>query len=136
MQFVINNWHLFVALIVVLALLFAGPVKQMIYGIASIPIARAVQLVNHESGVIVDVRESNEYKEGHIPRAINLPLSAFPAKLKELEKYKQKPVILCCASGSRSMRSAMMLRKHGFTSVHNLSGGLTAWKNENLPTET
>lgn len=136
MQFVINNWYLFVALVIVLSLLFGGPIKQMVYGVGNIPIARAVQLVNHESGVIVDVRETNEYKEGHIPRAINVPLSVLPGRLGELEKYKQKPVIVCCATGNRSLRSALMLRKQGFGSVHNLAGGMAAWKNENLPTES
>jgi len=135
-QFVIHNWYLFVALVVVLGLLFAQTIKQMVYGVGSIPIGRAVQLVNHESGVIVDVREPDEFKQGHIPRAINLPLSALATRVKELEKYKEKPVILCCASGQRSARSALMLRKQGFNSVHNLAGGLTAWKNDNLPVET
>lgn len=136
MQFVINNWYLFVALVVVLYLLFAAPIKQAMYGIASIPVARAIQMVNRDAGVIVDVREPDEYKQGHIPRAINVPLSALPTRLKDIEKYKQKPVILCCASGQRSARSALVLRKHGFNSVHNLAGGISAWKNENLPTET
>lgn len=136
MQFVINNWYLFAALVVILAMLFAGPIRQSLSGVGSVAIAQAVQLINRESGVIVDVREPAEYEAGHIPRAINIPLGALDQRLKELDKYKQRPVILCCRSGQRSGQAAVALRKHGFISVHNLNGGLLAWEKENLPTET
>lgn len=136
MQFVVNNWYLFLALFVVLFLLLAGPIRQSLFGVNSVPIAQAVQLVNRQSGVIVDVREPNEFKDGHIPRALNLPLSALKTRLTELEKYKNKPVVLCCASGQRSAQAAIALRKHGFSSVHNLNGGFRAWQRDNLPIES
>lgn len=136
MQFVINNWYLFAALVVILAMLFAGPIRQSLSGVGSVAIAQAVQLINRESGVIVDVREPAEYAAGHIPRALNIPLGALNDRLKELEKYKQRPVIVCCRSGQRAGQAAVALRKHGFISVHNLNGGLLAWEKENLPTET
>lgn len=136
MQFVINNWYLFAALIVILAMLFAGPIRQSLSGVGSVAIAQAVQLINRESGVIVDVREPAEYAAGHIPRALNIPLGTLNDRLKELDKYKQRPVIVCCRSGQRAGSAAVTLRKHGFISVHNLNGGLLAWEKENLPTET
>lgn len=135
MHFVTNNWYLFVALFVVLFMLLGAPLRQAMLGIASIPSSQAVQLINRQSGVVVDVREADEYKTGHIPRAINLPLSTLSTHLNELQKFKDKPVILCCRSGQRSARAAVMLRKNGFNQVHNLSGGLLAWQKENLPTE-
>lgn len=136
MAFVIKNWYLFAALAIILAMLFAGPLRQMLSGVASVPIGQAIQLVNRQNGVIIDVREADEFKSGHIPKAVNAPLSVLSTKLKELEKYKNKPVVLCCRSGQRSGQAALQLRKQGFTSVHNLSGGLLAWQKENLPTET
>lgn len=136
MQFVINNWYLFLALIVVLSMLIGGPIRQSLLGISSIPIAQAIQLVNRQSGIIVDVREPDEFKGGHIPRAINVPLSALNSRINELEKYKNKPVIVCCRSGQRSAQAAVSLRKQGFNTVHNLSGGFSAWQRDNLPTET
>lgn len=136
MQFVINNWYLFVALVVILALLFAGPIRQSLSGVGSVAIAQAVQLLNRESGVLLDVREPAEYAAGHIPRALNIPLSTLGERVKELDKYKQRPVIVCCRSGQRAGQAAVALRKRGFVSVHNLHGGLLAWEKENLPIET
>lgn len=136
MQFVIDNWYLFLALVVVLSMLIGGPIRQSLLGISSIPIAQAIQLVNRQSGIIVDVREPDEFKSGHIPRAINVPLSTLKSRVNELEKYKDKPVIVCCRSGQRSAQAAVSLRKQGFNTVHNLSGGFSAWQRDNLPTET
>ena len=135
MHFVVNNWYLFVALFGVLFMLVGAPLRQAMLGIASIPSSQAVQLINRQSGIVVDVREAEEFKSGHIPRALNLPLSGLATRLNELQKFKDKPVILCCRSGQRSARAAVMLRKNGFNQVHNLSGGLLAWQKENLPTE-
>ncbi len=136
MQFVVHNWYLFVALAVILFLLFAGPVRQTMLGIANIPASQAVQLINRQAGVLVDVREPEEFKSGHIPRALNLPLSMLSTRLGELQKYKDKPVVLYCRSGQRSARAAMLLRRSGFNTVHNLHGGILAWQKDNLPTES
>lgn len=136
MQFVIDNWYLFAALAVVLYLLLAGPVRQRIYGVNTVSPANAVRLVNHHSGVIVDVREPAEFQSGHIPKALNLPLSQLPSRVEELGKFRDKPVILCCQSGNRSARASLVLGKKGFKSVHNLAGGVSAWRTDNLPLES
>ncbi len=135
MQFVLNNWYLFVALIVVLALLIAPNVMQWLYGVKSLSPAQAVLLVNRESGVFVDVAEPTEYKAGHIPNAINAPLSLLGQGAAPLDKYKQRPVVVIARSDNRALKAATVLRKRGFTSVYLLAGGLTAWAKENLPLE-
>ena len=135
MQFVINNWYLFVALGVILFLLAAGPLSQYIHGVKNANTTQTVQLLNHEDGVVVDVCEPKEFQAGHVPKAINLPLSTLANRLRELDKYKNKPVIVACRSGNRSMKGAVILRKHGFATVYNLSGGLLAWEKDNLPVE-
>lgn len=134
-QFVINNWYLFVALGVILFLLAVGPISQQIYGIKNANAAQTVQLLNRENAVVVDVREPKEFSAGHIPNAINLPLSSLKDRLRDLDKYKNKPVIMSCRSGNRSQKGAVILRKHGFPTVYNLSGGLLAWERDNLPVE-
>jgi len=134
-NFVVNNWYLFAGLAVV-SILLAGPtLSRLLHGVQNVGASRAVALVNHESGVLVDVREPAEYGNGRIPRAILLPLSRFKDSLTELEKFKNRPVVLYCRSGRRSGRAAVLLRKHGFASVHNLAGGIQAWQGENLPVE-
>jgi rhodanese-related sulfurtransferase len=54
--------------------------------------------------------------------------------VKELERFKEKPVIVSCATGNRSGSAAAVLRKHGFTNVVNLAGGIAAWQQAGLPT--
>lgn len=135
MQFVLNHWYLFLALAVVLVLLLAGPLTRLLHGIKLLSPNEAVLLVNRENGVLVDVCEPNEYREGHIPRAVNLPLSQLKEHLDELEKYKQRPVVLSCRSGNRSIKAAIMLKRQGFAKVYSLAGGLLAWQRENLPVE-
>ena len=135
MQFVINNWYLFAGLAVVLALLVWPTLQQLLHGITSVGVNQALQLVNHQKGVLVDVREPAETQNGRIPNSVLLPLSGLQQRLAELEKFKQRPVVLYCRSGQRSSRAAVLLRKHGFASVYNLAGGIQAWQTENLPIE-
>lgn len=135
MQFVINNWYLFLALAIILALLIGPSLSQRRYGIRSVNPAEAVLLINRESAVVVDVCEPNEYAAGHVPSAVNAPLSSLDKHLKALEKHRHKPVVVACRSGNRSLRAAVMLRKHGFEKVYSLAGGLTAWQRDNLPLE-
>lgn len=135
MQFVLNNWYLFLGLVVVLFMLFADPLRQRLLGIANIPVSQAIQLINRQNGVVVDVREPNEFSTGHIPNATNIPLGNIAGRVNELKKFKDKPIVVCCRSGHRSARAAAILRKNGFASVHNLAGGMLAWQGDNLPTE-
>ena len=134
-QFVINNWYLFVALAVILFLLAAGPLSQQMHGIRNAHSAQAIQLLNREHGVVVDVCEPKEFSAGHVPNAINLPLSSLKDRLRDLEKHKNKPIIVSCRSGNRSLKGAVILRRHGFATVYNLAGGLQAWERDNLPLE-
>lgn len=134
-QFVIENWYLFVALGVILFLLASGPISQRMHGIKTANAAQAVQLLNRENGVVIDVSEPKEFNAGHIPNAVNLPMSSLKDRLKDLEKHKDKPIIVNCRSGNRSLKGAVMLRKHGFATVYNLAGGLQGWERDNLPVE-
>ncbi|GIV42225.1 MAG: sulfurtransferase [Vicingaceae bacterium] len=80
-----------------------------------------------ESGaIIVDVRTPAEYKQGHAKKSINIPLQSIEGKAKEL-KAKNKPVIVCCASGMRSAQAKAILQKHGIE-VYNAG----AWNNLNF----
>lgn len=134
-QFIIHNWYLFVALVVILFLLATGPITQYLHGVKNANAAQTVQLLNREGGVVVDVCEPKEFTSGHIPSAINLPLPSLKDRLRELEKYKNKPVIVTCRAGNRSVKGAVILRQHGFPTVYSLSGGLQAWEKDNLPLE-
>lgn len=132
--FVIAHWYLFLALVIVGGLLAAGSALDAASADQKVTGPEAVQILNRKAAVVVDVREPNEFTSGHIARAINIPLGQVATRSQELKKYKEKPIIVCCASGARSARAAAILRKEGFADVRNLAGGLSAWRSANLPT--
>jgi rhodanese-related sulfurtransferase len=134
-DFVIRHWELFLALVVVLGLLLAGPITQFLLGVKKISPAQAILLVNRQDGVVMDVCEAHEFRAGHIPNAVNVPLSGLKARIKDLEKYRNKPIVVSCRSGNRSVKGAMILRRFGFPVVYSLSGGLVAWQRDHLPVE-
>lgn len=74
---------------------------------------------------LVDVRSPGEFSSGHIPGAINVPVGELGAHLKKLGE-KDKPVIVYCASGTRSAMARSVLRNMGFAQVFNL-GAMTRW---------
>ena len=93
----------------------------------------AVQLINHQDALVLDVREDVEYDAGHIADARHIPVGKIEGRLQELEKFKSKPIVVVCRSGMRSNRACSVLRKHGFTDVRNLAGGINAWQQASLP---
>ena len=95
--------------------------------------AQATQLINSEDAVVIDVRTEGEYKAGHILNAENIALADLDGQLGKLEKYKSHPVIMTCRAGQQSNTAAGILRKAGFTKVHNLAGGIMAWQEASLP---
>jgi rhodanese-related sulfurtransferase len=92
-----------------------------------------VNLVNKEGAIVLDVRDSKEFAAGHIVDAVNVPHTVLESRLSELEKYKEKPVTIVCKMGQHAGTAGAMLRKAGFASVSRLSGGMTEWRNQNLP---
>jgi rhodanese-related sulfurtransferase len=98
-------------------------------------VVEAVQLINRKDAVIVDVREPNEFKSGHIPHARNIPFDQIKDRRKELEKLKNKPLLLVCQTGSRSAQACGGLLKDGFAQIVALSGGMAAWQQAGMPVE-
>lgn len=95
----------------------------------------ATQMINRQDALVIDVREDAEYAKGHIVGARHIPLGQLEARAKELQKYKSKPVIACCETGSRSSAAIATLRKLGFENVYNLAGGYAGWQQAGLPVE-
>ena len=135
MQFVINNWYLFLALFVVLGMLIGPVLRQRLSGVKNLSPAEAIRVINREAGVVVDVREPPEFASGHIPSAINVPMATLANPSKSLQKHKARPLVVACRSGNRSLAAAVTLRKQGFGTVYSLAGGISAWQRDNLPLE-
>ncbi|WP_211371144.1 rhodanese-like domain-containing protein [Dechloromonas hortensis] len=95
--------------------------------------AEATLLINREDAHIVDVREADEFAAGHLPEARNIPLAKLADRVNEIEKFKDKPVIVCCAAGMRSAKGCGELGKLGFSRVYSLAGGVDAWVGAGYP---
>ncbi len=133
LKFIIDNWTL-IAIAVASGGMLLWPVLQGAAAVGLDP-AAAVQLINREKGVVVDVCEPAEFAAGHVGGAKNIPLADLEAKLAAAVKNKTLPLILVCQSGARSARAVAVAKKLGYEQAQSLSGGLTGWKAANLPLE-
>lgn len=133
MKFIIDNWMLMSVALASAALLFWPVLKGATGG--SLTAEGAVQLINREKAVVIDVCEANEYAAGHVGGAKNIPLSQLEQKLPGMVKNKALPVILVCQSGARSGRAVGIAKKLGYEQAQSLGGGLGAWTKANLPVE-
>ncbi len=95
----------------------------------------AVQLINREKAVVIDVCETEEFAAGHVGGAKNIPLNQLEDKLAAAVKNKALPVILVCQTGARSGRAVAIAKKLGYEQAQNLTGGLKSWRAANLPVE-
>lgn len=95
--------------------------------------AEAQRLVDESNALIVDVREQDEWNAYRIPGAIHVPLSDFMARAAEIPK--DRPIVMQCMSGARSMQSSNALLRMGWTEVANLAGGILAWHRAGLPVD-
>ena len=135
MQFVQNNLMLIAVALLSAGMLVWPLVGRRISGVKEVETLEATQLINHRDAVILDVREDKEFATGHLPNAKHIPLGQLAARLKDVEKFKNKPIVVNCRSGARSATACGILRKNGFEEVYNLKGGINAWQQANMPVE-
>lgn len=81
--------------------------------------------------VFVDVRETGEWRSGHIPGSIHIPLGQLARRAGEIDQSRE--VVAVCRSGNRSTSAARVLEKAGFGQVSSLSGGIGAWQRRGFP---
>ncbi|MDO8412662.1 MAG: rhodanese-like domain-containing protein [Gallionellaceae bacterium] len=135
MQFIQNNiWLIAVAVGSGLMLLWSL-LGNRLRGVKEIDTVAALQLINHKSALILDVREEKEFKEGHVLNAKLIPLAKLNERLAEIERYRERPIVVYCRSGQRSAAACVALGKQGYGQVYNLAGGILAWQKAGLPLE-
>lgn len=135
MQFIINNILPISIAFFSGAMLLWSLLGNRIRGIKEVDCVAAMQLINHKSALVLDVREDSEYKLGHILNSIQIPVGRLDERIGELEKYKEQPIVVVCRTSNRSGMACSLLDKHGFTQAYVLAGGVTAWQKANLPLE-
>jgi rhodanese-related sulfurtransferase len=136
MNFLIDN-ILYVAVAVVSGTMLIWPLLRRNAGCPVISTLDATMRINKQDATIIDVRSVEQYAQGHLLRARNLPLKELADRISEIERLKGKPVIVTCDSGSGgpSTSAAKVLKQHGFTDVSILEGGITGWRKADLPVE-
>ena len=133
MKFLIDNWML-ISVALASGAMLLWPVIQ---GATStgLSAAHAVQLINRERAVVVDVSDAQEFAAGHVGGARNVPVAQLEQRLPEVVKNKGLPLILVCPTGARANRVLAIAKKLGYEKAQVLAGGLKAWKEANLPVE-
>jgi rhodanese-related sulfurtransferase len=133
MEFIQQNIMWVMAAVISGAMLVSSFVRG---GGKGVSVTDATLLINREEALVLDVRETQEWSSGHIPNARHIALGQLDKRISELEKFKSRPVIVCCASGNRSNSACGTLKRAGFERVFNLSGGIGAWTGAGLPVTT
>src|SRR5881396_3642053 len=103
--------------------------------ISEIDATQARERIESGEPVVVDIREQNEWDEGHIPGAVHVPRGNLESRIEAVLPDRDRPVLLYCAAGSRSAFAAKTLEELGYEHVSSLSGGYTDWKRNGFPTQ-
>ena len=135
LQFLQNNiWMVLIALTSG-AMLFWSFFGNRLRWIQEVNSIAATHLINHKSALVLDVREQGEYDAGHILNSKLIPVGKLLERIGELEKYRDRPIVVVCRSGQRSATACALLGKQGFAQAYNLNGGVMAWQKASLPLE-
>jgi len=133
LEFLTEQWILVAALLTVISLLFVHEARK---SVPSLSPQQAINLVNAKDGIFVDLRDAAEYGKGHIVGAVNIPAVKLPERMVELDKYKNKPIVLVCKMGQQSGVAGKQLKSSDYEEVYKMSGGMMEWGNLQLPTAT
>ncbi|MGO1462642.1 MAG: rhodanese-like domain-containing protein [Marinobacter sp.] len=129
-EFVVNHYvlaSLFVAFLVAILVL------ESRRGGAKISAQGAVSLLNRNEAIVVDIRDRKEFAEGRITGSVNIPLNALKSRAGELNKHKDKQIIVADKMGQHSAMAVKQLNAEGYANVVRLNGGVGDWKASNLP---
>jgi sulfur-carrier protein adenylyltransferase/sulfurtransferase len=103
--------------------------------ISEIDAARARDLIASGDPLVVDVREQDEWDEGHIPGAVHIPRGNLESRIERAAPDPSRPVLLYCSAGNRSAFAAKTLEEMGYEDVTSLADGFTDWKRNGFPVE-
>lgn len=131
LEFLTQQWILAAALLVVIIMLFMHETRK---SGPSLSPQKAINMVNAEQGVFLDLRDAADYKQGHIVDAVHIPSGKLAERMAELEKYRNKPIILVCKMGQQASAAGKQLKGNNFEQVYKMTGGMMEWSNLQLPT--
>ena len=129
-EFIGSNGLLVATFVALLVIFIANELRR---GGRTISCQEAVNLLNRENAVAIDLRTAKEFSEGHISGALNVPYTLLDKHMNKLQQHKDKPIILTCKMGQQSGAAGNQLRKAGYVNVTRLSGGIQNWRISNMP---
>ena len=132
-EFIANHLGLVSLFVAVLALLLWNIFGSSLSGLSRIGPAEVTRLLNHEKALLLDLRTTVDFSSGHILNARNIPAVDLESRQKELQKYKNSPIILCCSRDSDSIKAGRILKLSGYEKMYSLKGGMESWRSANLP---
>ena len=113
-------------LVALLVAMLAGCGQSPAGAGVDISVDEALRLWQNKEAIIIDVRTPGEYRDGHIPGVVNIPLDELEKRIGEIPKDKK--VVLICRTGNRSAQGTRLLRSKGLNNVYNSTGGMSTWK--------
>ncbi len=134
-QFLLDNLFTLSITLISGYMLFWSYFGNRILGVKEADTLQAMNLINRNDALLIDVREQSEFDSGHIINSKLFPAGKLKERVGELEKYRERPIILVCRSGARATPIVSWLGKQGFAQVYLLSGGVVAWQKAKLPLE-
>lgn len=135
MEFVEKHWWLVLIVVISGSMLVWSFIGGVITAVKWISVAQAVELINRQEALVLDIRDSSAFANGHILRAKNIPRSQLAERVTEIEKDKKRPIIITCQMGNDSVTACASLRKMGFSSLFALKGGIQSWIQTGMPIE-
>lgn len=128
--FISEQWIL-VSILLVLIYVFAFTERAK--GGKPIAASELVRMMNSDEAVLLDIRNSNEFQDGHVHGAVNIPYNKLASRLAELDKHRDKVLVVADKLGQHAGAAGKTLSKEGYN-VRRLSGGMSEWQGQNLPT--
>lgn len=127
-----NHWVLFLVLGIASVCLILVESLKLKHATSQLTPVKMTQLINHENAAVVDIRPSDAFASGHIIDAISIPSTELNAKINNLDKFKSRPIVLVCMSGTESQQAVNLLKNNGLN-AYSLAGGIKAWREAEMP---
>ncbi|MEM1243337.1 MAG: rhodanese-like domain-containing protein [Pseudomonadota bacterium] len=132
-QFVGNHWFLWSVLVILIALFILQELQSQRSVGKRLSAQDAINLINRQNALVVDVRDKTNFLDGHVIGALNLPLKNLDKSDKKLQKYKKKPIVVMDVNGQAAVKACGQLTKDGYENVNYLNGGIRSWRQAGLP---
>jgi rhodanese-related sulfurtransferase len=135
-EFLGNHPVLFAALVAIVVLFILNELSPRLTGEKRLSPLEAVRLINDRDALVLDVRLPTDYKRGHILNAVNVPHTKLDERIAELDKHKERPIVVYCALGGVAAQASHKMKKAGYREVYPIRGGLNGWMGASLPVTT